>query len=153
MTGPDKREHVDALLRQLCAQMKAPPVKLDAQGRTALQGKLRGHTATITISLHDQDDVVMLQGPVGRVPLGETGEHVLLALMGLNLAVDQTAGTAFAWDPKSGVILVTHCLIGSAITNESFSAAFFRVFAVMVAWQGRLETLRAAAPVTLPTVK
>ncbi len=149
MNPSGKRAHVDGLLARLCAAMKIAPVRLDTEGGAALQGRLEGHTATITVVLHEEDDVLMLQGPVGPPPPGEAGQSLLLSLLGLNLAVDQTAGTAFAWDPGGDTVLLTHALVGPAIAYEAFHAAFFRLFGVIVAWQDRMEKIRAAAPMPL----
>ena len=146
MTSPGKRAQVDAILARFCAEMKIEPLRLDPRGGAALQGSLEGHTATISVVLHEEDDVLILQGPVGPPPSGEPGESLLRALLGLNLAVDQTAGAAFAWDPGGNTVLLTHALLGPAMTYDAFHAAFFRLFGVITAWKDRMEKLHAVAP-------
>ncbi|MBK8256785.1 MAG: type III secretion system chaperone [Polyangiaceae bacterium] len=139
---------MNALLSRLCEEMRMPPIALGSDGRVALEGRLKGYTATISIAWHEDDDVLMLLGPIGQLPKGEPGGQLLAALLGLNLAVDQTAGMAFGWDPGSETVLLTHSLVGPAVAYEPFHATFFRLFGAVVAWKDRFEKNPSCRPVS-----
>ncbi|MES2481510.1 MAG: type III secretion system chaperone [Pseudomonadota bacterium] len=114
--------YLDALLDELSAAMGIPPLAADAQDRCALR-----IDEDVQVELHWRQATGMLRlvAPVGHAT--EQPLRLLATMLVGNLALAERGLPVFAFDPRTGAVVLTQSLDTASLTGTALAGCIERL--------------------------